>query len=283
MDATQVEVYGAFKQGAARSRLGAMSYAPHVAFWSQRGRALTSELVGGNREKLTGPECARIASRALRLLPQGARAGDLPDRLGLLPARAARAAAQRALPVHGVGAAQPGDVARARRNPRGRLGRRARDAGRAGRRDDLPSWRLEVRAAAADRPPGAVHRLGDRQAARLQTAQGRSTPSSCSSRSRARSPRSTATASSSPTSTGSRPSGSSISTARRSGAGNASLLSRTEAVDAGNRSARSDEALPVHETRSELNVDGGARRCPGQARGMSSYVSSAEERPSDGK
>ncbi len=71
LDATQVEVYGAFKQGAARSRLGAMSYAPHVAFWSQRGRALTPELVGGNREKLTGPECARIASRALRLLAQG--------------------------------------------------------------------------------------------------------------------------------------------------------------------------------------------------------------------
>lgn len=71
LDATQVEVYGAFKQGAARSRLGAMSYAPHVAFWSQHGRALTPELVGGNREKLTGPECARIASRALRLLAQG--------------------------------------------------------------------------------------------------------------------------------------------------------------------------------------------------------------------
>jgi Transposase DDE domain group 1 len=71
LDATQVEVYGAVKQGAARSRLGGMSYAPHVAFWAQRGRALTSELVGGNRERLTGAECARIASRALSLLPAG--------------------------------------------------------------------------------------------------------------------------------------------------------------------------------------------------------------------
>jgi hypothetical protein len=46
-----------------------MSYAPHVAFWGQRGRALTSELVGGNREKLWGVECARITTRALSLLP----------------------------------------------------------------------------------------------------------------------------------------------------------------------------------------------------------------------
>ncbi|MGB0094516.1 MAG: hypothetical protein WBP81_18540, partial [Solirubrobacteraceae bacterium] len=42
-----------------------------VAFWAERGRALTSELVGGNRKKLSGVECARIASRALSLLPAG--------------------------------------------------------------------------------------------------------------------------------------------------------------------------------------------------------------------
>jgi Transposase DDE domain group 1 len=71
LDATQVEVYGARKQGAARNRHGQMSYAPHVAFWAQRGRALTGELAGGNREKLSGRECARIASRALSLLPEG--------------------------------------------------------------------------------------------------------------------------------------------------------------------------------------------------------------------
>jgi hypothetical protein len=71
LDATQVEVYGRRKQGAGRSRRGSLSYAPHVAFWAERGRALTSELVGGNREKLAGVECARIARRALRLLPAG--------------------------------------------------------------------------------------------------------------------------------------------------------------------------------------------------------------------
>ena len=71
LDATQVTVYGQRKQGAGRSRHGHMSYAPHVAFWAQRGRALTSELVGGNREKLSGGECAKIATRAIGLLPDG--------------------------------------------------------------------------------------------------------------------------------------------------------------------------------------------------------------------
>lgn len=71
LDATQVTVYGRRKQGAGRSRHGSLSYAPHVAFWAERGRALTSELVGGNREKLAGAECARIARRALALLPAG--------------------------------------------------------------------------------------------------------------------------------------------------------------------------------------------------------------------
>jgi Transposase DDE domain group 1 len=71
LDATQVTVYGQRKQGAGRSRHGHMSYAPHVAFWAQRGRGLTSELVGGNREKLSGGECATIATRAIGLLPDG--------------------------------------------------------------------------------------------------------------------------------------------------------------------------------------------------------------------
>jgi Transposase DDE domain group 1 len=71
LDATQVTVYGQRKDGAARSRHGHMSYAPHIAFWAQRGRALTSELVGGNKEKLSGGDCARIATRAIALLPDG--------------------------------------------------------------------------------------------------------------------------------------------------------------------------------------------------------------------
>jgi hypothetical protein len=69
LDATVVTVYGRGKEGAARCRTGHMSYAPHIAFWAERGRALTAELVGGNQERLSGKECAKIASRAIGLLP----------------------------------------------------------------------------------------------------------------------------------------------------------------------------------------------------------------------
>jgi Transposase DDE domain group 1 len=71
LDATQITVYGRGKDGAARCRTGQRSYAPHIAFWAQRGRALTAELVGGNQERLPGKELARIASRAIGLLPAG--------------------------------------------------------------------------------------------------------------------------------------------------------------------------------------------------------------------
>jgi hypothetical protein len=71
LDATGIEVYGRGKRGASRNRSGQMSFAPHVAFWAQRGRALTGELVAGNREKLPAAESAVICRRALRLLPAG--------------------------------------------------------------------------------------------------------------------------------------------------------------------------------------------------------------------
>ncbi|MGI9100761.1 MAG: transposase, partial [Solirubrobacteraceae bacterium] len=69
LDATQITVYGRGKDGAARCRTGEMSYAPHIAFWAQRGRALTGELVGGNQERLSGADCATIATRAIAMLP----------------------------------------------------------------------------------------------------------------------------------------------------------------------------------------------------------------------
>lgn len=69
LDATLVTVYGRAKDGAARCRTGQLSYAPHIAFWAQRGRALTAELVGGNQERLAGSDCATIATRAIRMLP----------------------------------------------------------------------------------------------------------------------------------------------------------------------------------------------------------------------
>ena len=71
LDATQITVYGRCKDGAARCRTGQLSYAPHIAFWAQRGRALTAELVGGNQERLSGRECATIATRAIGMLPHG--------------------------------------------------------------------------------------------------------------------------------------------------------------------------------------------------------------------
>jgi DDE family transposase len=69
LDATVIEVYGRGKRGASRNRSGQLSFAPHIAFWAQRGRALTGELVAGNREKLSAREAAVICRRALGLLP----------------------------------------------------------------------------------------------------------------------------------------------------------------------------------------------------------------------
>src|SRR5512133_940005 len=71
LDATVLEVYGRGKRGASRNRSGQLSFAPHIAFWAQRGRALTGELVAGNREKLSARKAAVICRRALRMLPAG--------------------------------------------------------------------------------------------------------------------------------------------------------------------------------------------------------------------
>ena len=71
LDATVIEVHGRRKHGASRNRCGQLSFAPHVAFWAQRGRALTGELVAGNRERLSARAAAVICRRALRLLPAG--------------------------------------------------------------------------------------------------------------------------------------------------------------------------------------------------------------------
>lgn len=79
LDATQLEVHGR-KGGAARSRHGCLAYAPHIAFWSERGRALTGELVGGNREKLTAKAAATIARRALSMLCSAGHTGAVTFR-----------------------------------------------------------------------------------------------------------------------------------------------------------------------------------------------------------
>lgn len=71
LDATEVTVYGNKKQGTGRTRTGNLAYAPHIASWAERGRALTAELCAGNRVRLPAAECAKIVRRALKLLPKG--------------------------------------------------------------------------------------------------------------------------------------------------------------------------------------------------------------------
>ncbi|MCA1679067.1 MAG: transposase [Actinobacteria bacterium] len=56
------------KGGAARSHTGALAYNSYVVTWAQRGRALTSELVGGNQARISAAESARMIARATALL-----------------------------------------------------------------------------------------------------------------------------------------------------------------------------------------------------------------------
>jgi hypothetical protein len=69
LDATESVVYGARKQGTGRSRCGHLAYNSYVVTWAQRGRALTSELKGGNQARIKADESLRIIGRAQRLLP----------------------------------------------------------------------------------------------------------------------------------------------------------------------------------------------------------------------
>jgi Transposase DDE domain group 1 len=71
LDAIEIEVFGNKKQGAAKSRSGALAYQAYVATWAERGRALASELEPGNRARITGAESARMLKRAISRLPAG--------------------------------------------------------------------------------------------------------------------------------------------------------------------------------------------------------------------
>jgi hypothetical protein len=140
LDATQITVYGRGKEGAARCRTGEMSYAPHIAFWAQHGRALTAELVGGNQERLSGREYARIASRAIGLLPDGhgpvtMRVDSAYYAIELLE----RLRTERARFTVSLPRSQAMWTALGRADRRERLGRRAGHGRRAGRRDRLPA------------------------------------------------------------------------------------------------------------------------------------------------
>lgn len=69
MDATETTVYGRRKRGAGRSRHGHLAYNSYIVTWAEQGRALTSELKGGNRARIRAMESGRMLGRAGRLLP----------------------------------------------------------------------------------------------------------------------------------------------------------------------------------------------------------------------
>jgi hypothetical protein len=69
LDATETKVFGRRKQGTGRSRLGHLAYNSYAVTWAQRGRALTSELKGGNQARIKANESDLMLGRAERLLP----------------------------------------------------------------------------------------------------------------------------------------------------------------------------------------------------------------------
>jgi hypothetical protein len=70
LDATESVVYGRRKHGTGRSRLGHLAYNSYVVTWAQRGRALTSDLKGGNQARIKAANSLTMIGRAERLLPQ---------------------------------------------------------------------------------------------------------------------------------------------------------------------------------------------------------------------
>ena len=71
LDATDTVVYGRRKRGTGRSRNGHLAYNSYVVTWAQRGRALTSELKGGNQARIKASQSLTLIARAERLLPDG--------------------------------------------------------------------------------------------------------------------------------------------------------------------------------------------------------------------
>jgi hypothetical protein len=69
LDATETKVFGRRKRGTGRSRHGHLAYNSYVVTWAERGRALTSELKGGNQARIKAQESGRMLGRAQRLLP----------------------------------------------------------------------------------------------------------------------------------------------------------------------------------------------------------------------
>ena len=71
LDATESVVYGRRKKGTGRSRSGQLAYNSYVVTWAERGRALTSDLRGGNQARIKATQSLTLLGRAKRLLPDG--------------------------------------------------------------------------------------------------------------------------------------------------------------------------------------------------------------------
>jgi len=71
LDATETKVFGRKKRGTGRSRYGHLAYNSYAVTWAERGRALTSELKGGNQARIKARESGLMLGRAQRLLPAG--------------------------------------------------------------------------------------------------------------------------------------------------------------------------------------------------------------------
>ena len=134
LDATETKVYGRRKRGAGRSRHGHLAYNSYIVTWAERGRALTSELKGGNQARIKATESGRMLARAERLLP--AEHGQITVRgdNGFYSVELMSDCRKRSDALLLLGHPHVGDVAKAGRDPRGRVGRRDRDGRRAGRR-----------------------------------------------------------------------------------------------------------------------------------------------------
>lgn len=67
-DATDVEVYGPTKDGAAHAYTGALTLRPHIAHWAEAGVPLAAELMGGTEDPRSN--AVRVLDAALAALPE---------------------------------------------------------------------------------------------------------------------------------------------------------------------------------------------------------------------
>jgi hypothetical protein len=132
LDASETKVFGRNKRGAGRSRHGHLAYHSYAVTWADRGRALTSELKGGNQARIKAAESGRMLGRAERLLPEGH--GQITVRGVLLFGGVDAGLPQAQDALHLLDHAHVADVVKARRDRRARVDRCDRHAWRAGRR-----------------------------------------------------------------------------------------------------------------------------------------------------